>query len=287
MNMRLMLYSQLLNKALWELLETVMSTLSKDRPDLSNRSIITLLVATVIVCALIVMMPVSNGPGSSLGQTAATLGALCLLAPVLFSVMKRSGMSASPPTWFVAHVLSTLIGVCLTFVHVRSGDWLTPPGLVLLLLVFLVLQGSVIRVVVSRGFSLLFARNSTRQGFGAWQGEKKQAIQSIIQQKTELLKSIDCEAQEALFSPALKHWLRHPLLCTQYQRLADKEAALVGARQAAGRVLAWSRRVHILAGVMFYFGLMAHLIVVLFFAGYAADGEVIHWWYITDWGKSS
>jgi len=199
--------------------------------------------------------------------------------------MKRSGVSDSPPTWFVAHVLSTLLGSCFIFAHVRSADWLTPPGLVLFLLVFLILQGSFLRVLVSRGFSLLFARNSAQHGFGTWQGNNKEAIQAIINQKTELLKSIDADAQEALFSPTLKHWFRHPVLSFQYQRLAQKEASLVGSRQAAGTVLAWSRRVHIVAGALFYLGLIAHLVVVLFFAGYAAGGEEISWWHITDWGR--
>jgi hypothetical protein len=151
--------------------------------------------------------------------------------------------------------------------------------------VFLILQGSFLRVVVSRGLSLLFARNTTQQGFGTWNALDKEAIQTIINEKTALLKSLDPSAQEALFSPALKHWLGHPLLSARYQRLADKEAGLVGARQAAGKTLAWSRRIHMLAGALFYLGLIAHVIVVLFFAGYAADGEDISWWYITDWGK--
>ena len=256
-----------------------------NRPDLSNSTIIALLVSCIIITAIILIIPTPSAPGSSFGQTTATLGAILLLAPAFFSLMKRSGLSASPSTWFVVHVLSTLIGSCLIFAHVRSGDWLTPPGLVLLLLVFLILQGSFLRIVVSRGFSLLFARNSTQQGFGTWQGLNKAAIQTVIDQKIQLLKSIDPDAQEALFSPSLKHWFKHPIRSARYQRLADKEAALVGARQAAGKTLAWSRRLHMLAGALFYLGLITHVVIVLFFAGYAAGGEGITWWYITDWGK--
>jgi len=258
---------------------------NSSRPDLSNRSIITLLLISAIIANIILIIPTPSEPGSKFGQTAALIGAILLLAPALFSFMKRSGISASPPTWFVAHVLSTLIGSCFVFAHVRSADWLTPPSLVLFLLVFLILQGSFLRVLVSRGFSLLFARNSTQHGFGTWQGNNKEAIQTIINRKTELLKSIDAVAQEALFSPAIKHWLQHPILSFQYQRLAEKEATLVGARQAAGVALSWSRRIHMIAGALFYLGLIIHLVVVLFFAGYAAGGEEISWWYITDWGR--
>jgi hypothetical protein len=40
-----------------------------------------------------------------------------------------------------------------------------------------------------------------------------------------------------------------------------------------------------LAALGFYLGLISHIIVMLFFAGYAAGGDVIDWWYITDWGR--
>ena len=40
----------------------------------------------------------------------------------------------------------------------------------------------------------------------------------------------------------------------------------------AGFELGWSRRLHMLAALLFYLGLIAHVVVVLFFAGYAADG---------------
>ena len=60
---------------------------------------------------------------------------------------------------------------------------------------------------------------------------------------------------------------------------------MVGARQSAGLVLAWSRRIHMAAAALFFLGLLAHVIVVLFFAGYAAGNGEIDWWYITAWGR--
>ena len=39
-----------------------------------------------------------------------------------------------------------------------------------------------------------------------------------------------------------------------------------------------------LAALAFYLGLVAHIIVMLFFAGYAAQGGAIEWWHITAWG---
>jgi hypothetical protein len=244
-----------------------------------------LLDGCVIAFAVLVLAwPELPPPGSTSGQLCAALGALLLLAPFVFVLMKRSGLAENPPAWFIVHVLATALGSGMVFIHVASADWLTPPGLVLVLLLFLLLQGSLIRVVLARGFSLLFARSSSAQGFTAPPGLDRNALQQVIDDKVELLSRLDANADEALFSPALKHWLRQPWNSLRYQGLAEREARLVGARAGAGALLAWSRRIHMLAALAFYLGLVAHIIVVLFFAGYAAEGGDIDWWYITDWG---
>lgn len=238
----------------------------------------------ILVASSIMLWPPVSTPGSTAGQLCAALGALLLLVPLAFVIMKRSGWSANPPLWFIGHVLATSLGSCLIFIHVASGDWLTPPGVVLLLMLFLILQGSLLRGILTRGFSLLFARSSAPMGFSAPADLDKLALQQVIDAKVELLRTLDSTADEALFSPALKHWLRQPLRSARYQLLAEREARMIGARASAGTGLGWSRRIHMLAALGFYLGLVAHIIVVLFFAGYAADGGVIDWWYITAWG---
>ena len=243
-----------------------------------------LLAGVAILVALILAWPALPAPGSTLGQSSAALGALLLFTPFLFLLMKRSGGSESPPAWFIAHVLATSLGSCLIFVHVANGDWLSPPGVVLVLMVFLVLQGSLLRVILSRGFSLLFARSSAPLGFTAPAGLDKAALQSVIDAKVELLARLDPSADEALFSPALKHWLGRPLDSYRYQRLAQREARMVGARAGVAAGLRWSRRLHMLAALGFYLGLLAHVIVVLFFAGYVAGDGEIDWWHVTAWG---
>ena len=130
---------------------------NNNRPDLSERHILLLLAVVAASAGPILLQPGWPAPGSVSGQLCAAAGTLLLLAPLLFVVMKRSGLSASPPTWFIAHVLATMLGCSLIFVHVASGNWLTPPGLVLLLLVLLIVQGTLLRVIFSRGFSLLGA----------------------------------------------------------------------------------------------------------------------------------
>ena len=261
------------------------SPAQKYRPDISNLSIILMVAAFVIAVAIVLLCKDLPAPGSPSGQLSSALGTALLLAPLCFSLMKRSGLSASPPSWFVAHVISSLLGGGLIFIHVASGNWFTPPGLVLLLLAFLILQGSLLRAVFSRDFSLLFARSSAAQGFTSPPSLDKSVLQSIIDEKTRLLSAFAPTEDEALFSPNLKHWLRAPLASLKYQRLAAREAALVGARSGAGLKLSWSRRIHMIAGLLFYIGLLSHIVVILFFAGYAAQGEAIDWWYITDWGR--
>ena len=257
---------------------------NSNRPDISARSIVILAALVAVVAALTLLWSSAPAPGSPLAQLCGAAGALLLLAPLAFVIMKRSGFANNPPAWFIGHVLATSLGSCLIFIHVAAGNWLTPPGLVLLLMTFLVLQGSLLRAFWSRGFSLLFARSSVASGFSAPRNLDKTALQNIIDAKIRLLESIDPAADEALFSPNLKHWLLRPWKSTRYLLLAEREARMVGARAAAGIGLSWSRRVHMLAALGFYLGLIAHIVVVLFFAGYAADGGPIDWWHIADWG---
>ncbi len=257
---------------------------NNNRPDLSERNILLLLAVVIAAAASILLQPGGVPPGSVTGQLCAAAGALLFLAPLLFVVMKRSGLATSPPAWFITHVLATLFGCCLIFIHVATGEWLAPAGLVFVLLVALFVLVSLLLVAYSRGFSLLFARSGLPTGFSAPQALDKASLQRVIDDKVRLLQTLDPGADEALFSPALKHWLQHPFKSLRYQRLAEREAGMIGARSSAGRELSWPRRLHMLIAFGFYLGLLAHVIVVLFFAGYAAGGEAIDWWYITAWG---
>lgn len=256
----------------------------KTRPDLSANQLAALIGIVIIAINLILLWPRMPTPGSAIGQVCATIGAVMLLAPLAFTIMKRSGKSSSPPAWFVTHVLFSVFGACLIFVHVSAGDWLSLPGIILFFLIFLILQGSMLRAIVTQGFSLLFARSSAPMGFHVPENLDKNALQAVIDTKIERLHRLDPNADEALFSPALKHWLGHPWQSFRYLLLAEREARMIGARGSAARGLAWARRIHMLAATGFYLGLILHVVVVLFFAGYAADGGPIDWWYITAWG---
>jgi len=259
---------------------------NNSRPDLPNHAILVLLVLSLIAL-IITLTPIEQAsPGTVNRQWAGAIGALLLFAPFLFTLLKRSGLSASPPFWFVIHVLCASAGAYLIFFHAAGGDWMSPPGLVLILMIFLLVQGSFLRVSVSNRFSHLFARTSIAPGFARPQTLDKAHLKVLIEYKQQLLQKLDPRADEALFSPNLRHWLQHPWLSLRYQRLISVEADVIGARAGAGLVLAWSRRLHMLAATLFYLGLVAHIIVVLFFAGYASGGDEIDWWYITDYGAT-
>jgi len=258
---------------------------TQSRPDLPNRGLYILLALAAAVLLLSLVLLNQQKPGSPIAQWSAAIGVCLLQAPLFFSILKRSGYSDSPPFWFVTHVLGATLGACLILLHAAGGDWFSPPGLVLLLMLFLLIQGTVLRTVVSRSFAHLFAHSSIGLGFSVPAAMDKTELGVIIEKKIELLQRLDGKASEALFSPTLKHWLRHPRLSFCYQSLIDREARLVGTRQAAGKIRGWSRRIHMAVAVLFYGGLLAHIIVVLFFAGYVAGDGEIDWWYITAWGR--
>ena len=255
------------------------------RPDLPNPGLYALLLVVAVVLILVLYLFGQQPPGSPSAQWSAAIGVCLLLSPMLFSIFKRGGFSDSPPFWFVAHVLCASLGICMILFHVAGGNWFSPPGLVLFLLLFLLIQGVLLRTVISRNFSYLFARNSTSKGFVIPDTLDRARLSTTIANKIECLTLLDENASEALFSPNLRHWLTHPWLSYRYQSLVSTEAGIVGARQASGPLLAWSRRIHMIAALLFYAGLLTHIIIVLFFAGYAAGSAEIDWWYITDWGR--
>ncbi len=220
--------------------------------------------------------------GTPLRQSAALLGVALLFVPLLFSIAKRGGLTQYPPAWFVAHVLASALALALVSFHALGGQLLSPPGAVLVLLFFVVLQGTLARIFLSTRFSQQFA--SRPASFHHVDPAGRAALAAVIERKRVLLPRLDQSASEALFSPNLHHALRHPWLTLRYARLAADEARLVGARRKAGRMLSLWRRVHIVAAILFFLGVAAHVVVVTFFAGYSAAGRPIEWWHIAAWG---
>jgi len=257
------------------------------RIDLSRNTLLIMLAGVLIVGLGIVIFMRDSEPGSPAGQWLALLGCLLLLVPFAFSIFKRSNVSVSAPSWFVAHVISACSGLLLIFAHTAGGNWISPPGFVLACLCLLVVQGFVARAIVSPRISELFAGQPASFGFGGQPAVDKKQLALLIEQKQSVLSSLDATANEAVFSPNLSHWLRHPLQTVRYIKLANKESTMVGSRARAGFIMRWWRPVHMLLSLVFLIGMLTHIVVILFFAGYVAGSEPIHWWHITDWGRPS
>ena len=254
------------------------------RIDLSNRALAILFSVTVISIVLGLILGRHLQPGSCLSQGAAIVGMFFCLVPVLFSTFKRTGRTQSPPAWFTAHVVCSCAGMVLIFFHVAGASWWTAPGLILLALVFLVVQGFAARIFLASSLSHLFASRASGFDFVESPHVDRMTLRQTIRAKAQLLPLLDPGADEALFSPSLRHWCKSPWKTWRYQRLVDDENELIGARKKAGPILQWWRRAHLLIGGLFVFGLLIHVITVLFFAGYVAGDSEIYWWHFTDWG---
>ncbi|MBX2826418.1 MAG: hypothetical protein KTR33_16905 [Gammaproteobacteria bacterium] len=219
-------------------------------------------------------------PGSALLQTSAALGSVLLLVPFCFSIHKRGGHATRPRRWFVLHVIASLIGTCLVVPHALAG--LQGPPLILLLALFiLVATGVIARIRIARWMA--DTPGSRLAPFAATSPQLKDQLRSLIEEKERVLQQLEPEACEALFSVTLQHWLRSPRLAWRYSRIAQRENSLIGMRGHLPVQQSWWRPLHIMAAWLFLLGLVVHVIVVIFFAGYVAEGEAIYWWHLADW----
>lgn len=256
------------------------------RPVLRKNALLTVIGGIAGVTALfLILRPILPGawstPGSPVLYLTGVLGALLCLTPFAFSLAKRSGKAENPPAWFIAHVVAATIGVALLIVH--SGLHLgRPPAMLLAAALFLILQGAWARAFLAHQVSGVFGgKYAAIIGVGTID---KEQMRTLIDAKVALLKQLDSAANEALFSPTLLHWCRHPCLSFRYLRLIQGEAGLIGQRRAISLVLAYWRALHIAVAFLFLAGLVIHVITVTFFAGYVADGGPITWWHLADWG---
>lgn len=258
---------------------------SAGRPDLANRRLLIWVAALVLaILGYIVIKPFLPAPwqrpGTEVLQPVAALGAVLLLAPFLFSLGKRSGHSQIPNRLFILHVGASLLGMFLVFLHAAAA-FSGPPLVLIACLALLVLTGVVARVHVSSRMASTFGRKSAP--FRAADPDLKATLRALIDRKTALLQRLDPQASEALFSPSLRHFLTAPVKSLAYARLAREEARLIGARQSVSWLQAWWRPIHMALAWLFLAGLILHVIVVTFFAGYVAEGRDIYWWHLAAW----
>ena len=206
------------------------------------------------------------------------MGSVLLLIPYLFSLGKRSGASRAPNTLFVWHVGASSVGIFLVMLHAMVS--LSGPPLALVFILFaLLVSGFIGRVPMAPRMATTFGNKTAP--FLASDPQVKSRLKEIIRRKTEVLSELDPGASESLFSVTLGHWLRSPHGSWTYARLAREESRLIGARQSVSRLQAWWRPLHLGLAWMFLAGLLLHIVLVLFFAGYVADGGEIYWWHIS------
>ncbi len=256
---------------------------AKSNRDLANRDLISIvalsLLGGVLLAALAPALPGDWGrAGGPLLQAAAAVGAALLLASFAAVHGKRAGRAGK--RGFRAHVWLASLGAALVFAH-GAANLGRPPALLLLLLAGLVALGLWSRTRGAKAMAGTFG--AKRAAFFGDRLPAKARLAEIIREKQALLARIEPGAAEALFSPGMRHWRRAPLATLRYLRLAEKEIALTGARAALGPAQATWRIAHRLLAWAFVGGLFLHILIVMLFAGYAADGGRIYWLHFAGW----
>ena len=237
------------------------------------------LLAGALLAIVAAALPGAWGlPGGPLLQAAAALGSLLLLASFAAAFAKRLGRPGKQG--FRGHVWLAALGVGLVLPHALQGlD--RPPALLLLMLAALIGLGVWSRTAGARLTASAFGEKP--RGFEAIDPEARQSLKDIIEAKRDLLQRIDPSADEALFSPTMRHWLTSPFAAGRYARLAAAEERLTGARAALPPAQSAWRLLHRLIAWGFVAGLIGHIVIVMLFARYAADERAIYWLHFAAW----
>jgi hypothetical protein len=251
--------------------------------DLSNQKLVLALSVTgcVTVLALLLVavinMPALR-PGGAVGQSIAILGSGLLCMSAIVALLKRLGRASK--RGFSAHVWLACTGVVMVGAH-TGGNLAEFPALLLLTLAALMALGVWARTTGAQHMASTFGSKSA--ALSGYSPELRQHLATVIERKRTLLKRLDPSATEATFSVTPVHWLRTPLGAWRYQRLVREEKALIGTDQSVVPAQAYWRRIHQLLALGFVLGLLVHVVLVTFFAGYVAEGRDIYWWHLAAW----
>lgn len=255
------------------------------RPDIDDR-----ILAYLIFCAAVFLTTYFGIfpdlprewklPGSPRLYLIGVAGSGLLLVSVFFVMAKRTGVGGSPPVWFAAHIVTATFGAVLVSIH-SAGRLRYAPALLLLALLGLIVLGVWARVRLSRRISTTFA--TKHQSFAPVKGGYRHRLLAVIRRKEQLLRRLDPAAREGTFSLTLGHWVKRPIRAFSYARLVFKETRILGTRSAVSLSQAYWRMIHIALAALFVVGLIGHVIVVTFFAGYVSGGGEIYWWHLASW----
>lgn len=258
---------------------------ARQRPDIANRRLIAVSAVMAVALGLyFVVLPYLPGTLRKAGSPAVYLigaaGALLLLVAVVFSLVKRTGRGGSPVGWFIAHVVCSNLGFVLVAIH-TTGKLDRAPALLLLNLIAIMGIGIWARVVASRSMADTFG--TKMKGFAVPDAATRAELKAVIEKKSAVLTRLDPAAREATFSVTLGHFLKSPAVALSYLKLERAEERLMGARDSVAPAQAWWRALHMALAAAFVIGLLIHVVLVTFFAGYVAGGQPIHWWHLTAW----
>lgn len=257
--------------------------MATDNSIISNRLLAIIIAGSTVVSMLCwILWPDSaqslSRSGDPLLLTLALIGSLLLIGSVLSACAKRGGRASR--FFYRLHVWLAASGFLLVAIH-SKGSLSRPPALLLAILLGLMLLGYWSR---THGASAMAATFGTkRAGFLPPDEKTRQRLRDIIRHKQQLLTVIDESATEALFSLTPTHWLKNPRAALAYQRAVTHEHSLTGLRQSVNPLQAYWRLLHQFLSIAFVAGLLLHIILVLFFAGYVAGDDEIYWWHIFAW----
>jgi len=251
--------------------------------NLSNRKLLTgiavsLCTTVTVVAVLLAFEEPWTRPGSTVGQSVAIVGASLLALSAFSAMFKRVGTPARRN--FTRHIWLACIGFVLVTAH-TGGNFLTRPALLLLALLALMGLGVWARTSGAQQMAATFG--STSGALSASEPDLREQLKSRIERKRSVLARMDSSASEATFSLVLGHWFNSPAVAFAYHRLVREERVLLGTDQSVGMAQAYWRRLHRIIAVAFIVGLLVHIVLVTFFAGYVAEGRAIYWWHLAAW----
>lgn len=221
-------------------------------------------------------------PGGAPLHVLGICGGLLFVLSAGFSAAKRAKATSrvSPRIWFALHVWCAWAGILLAALH-TAGRYLSPPALILGLALGLMCLGVWARVGLSARIAATFA--SKRRSFDRRCPVSKDRLRDLMDRKVALLSVIDPGADEALWSPGPRDWLRHPILTARYARLAAREKGITGGRRVIPLAQGYWRALHILASWLLLLALAAHVLVATLLPDLAVRGWEISLWPGNPW----
>lgn len=222
-------------------------------------------------------------PGDPPARLLAVVGSLLMGVGLLYPLAKRTApISFARRWWHQGHLLLGALGAAMVMVHV-SGRADKAPALVALAVLGLLALGAYGRLLASRLSHTTFSGDPF--AFLPADPSRSSPLLSVAERKAALVTDLEPGAGEGSFSLTLRHWVRHPAASARFARLALREERLV----ARNRVLSggpigmlqrnW-RLLHLLLVGLAGVGLLAHVVAVLFFAGFVAEGGDPYWWHL-------